>query len=116
VSILHLQPEQLHTTGRQLDQTAEMLYWQAQRLDRSLQYLAANWQGTSRDQFVREMDERLSQLRRLTLEIAELAGRVQREADKWEQLDFANARAWLNIVHPLPLISPTLEFDSLKKG
>ncbi len=83
--ILHMQTEQVRSTGQQLTQAANTLREQSQSCSRAAQ--ALDWQGPSRDIFVSELGQVAQSLSAAAEQGAALGVRVQREADEWEQVD-----------------------------
>ncbi|MCI0732055.1 MAG: polymorphic toxin type 44 domain-containing protein [Chloroflexi bacterium] len=85
--VLHMQTEQVRTTGNQLLQTSRSLQQQTQALNNSVNMLAGQWLGSSRDIFLSEMEALLRQLVQLAEVGSDLNLRLQREVDEWEQTD-----------------------------
>ena len=84
--LLHIEPEELRATSRRLARMAEEIDWQIQRLENAREALQSTWQGNGRWQFQSEMDHRLHTLRQLSREFAEMSVRLQREANRWEEI------------------------------
>jgi uncharacterized protein YukE len=85
--ILHMQPEAVRQTGRLLQQTAQNLGEQSQRLIQTVHFLSGQWQGPSSDLFAGDMQPLLRTLQEVAQAGEELHLRLQREVEEWVQVD-----------------------------
>lgn len=86
MALLHMETELVRETGRQLGKMSVFLTQNYQQLLQSTQSLSGNWQGSSRDFFIGEINPLLNQISHLADAGNTLNQRVQREVDEWERV------------------------------
>lgn len=83
--ILHMETEQVRSTGYQLQQAASTMQQESRQLAASIQNLLNAWQGPSATIFVGEIQPLLQQLAQFANAGELLNQRLQREVAEWEQ-------------------------------
>ncbi|MCI0732050.1 MAG: WXG100 family type VII secretion target [Chloroflexi bacterium] len=83
--ILRMETDLVRNTGSLLQQTTDRLSEQTQQLQQSVKFLSNQWQGSSRDIFIAEVESLLRQMFGLVDSGVTLNQRLQREVDEWEQ-------------------------------
>lgn len=84
--IVHMETNLVRGVESQLQQTAVSLQTTTRHLANTMQGLAYDWQGYSRDNFLGEMGPLLHRLNQLADEGMLLSQRLQREVAEWEQV------------------------------
>ncbi|OQY90399.1 MAG: hypothetical protein B6D38_03660 [Anaerolineae bacterium UTCFX1] len=84
MTIIHMDPEQVRSVGRQLKQTTDVIFDEIERLPRRVR--AIPWQSPGRDRFVNEVEQLKKQIQVVAQQGLELSQRVQAEVDEWEEV------------------------------
>lgn len=91
--IMHMETEQVRSTGYQLQQTAGTMQQESQQLAASIQNLINAWQGPSATIFVGEIQPLLQQLTQFADAGELLNQRLQQEVNQWEHIGLGLGQA-----------------------
>lgn len=98
MTTIHMQTETVHSTARQMEQTAAQGDALLQSFMRSLQELESTWQGGSSIEFSVEAQDAVRKIVAQNEQLAILAQRVEREVMEWEEVDQKGASSLQNAV------------------
>jgi uncharacterized protein YukE len=87
MSILHIDLQEVDSVRQKIRYFADQVSQDAHRLDSALRLLEGEWLGGSSQEFLSEADLRLHDLRHLAQEASDLSYRLNREIQKWEEVD-----------------------------
>ena len=87
MTTIHMETESVHATAQQMIRSAAQLAAQLQDLQSTTQRLDMAWQSRNSEKFNAEMQGLVNRLKAQQNILTELAMRVEREANEWEEVD-----------------------------
>jgi WXG100 family type VII secretion target len=92
MSTLHIEPDELRTLSRLMDQSASQLVDAASRLQSAAANLEMAWQGGSSEAFVGDLQNMKQSLQARTEELNSYVLLLLHQSDRWDELD----QTWQN--------------------
>lgn len=81
--IIHMEPEQVRSVGKQLEQTADVIFDEIERLAGRVR--AIPWQSPGRERCVNAVEQLKKQIQVAAQQGLELSRRIRAEVDEWEE-------------------------------
>ncbi len=85
MTIIHMEPEQVRSVAKQLEATAEQIYFAMEQIARSVQSIP--WQSPERDRYVAAVEQLRQKIQATAQQGLDLSWRVEREAQEWLTAD-----------------------------
>ena len=84
MTIIHMEPEQVRSVAKQLEQTADQIYVDFEQVSGRVRGIP--WQSPNRERYVRDMEQLRKQVQAVAQQGLDLSRSVQQEANEWEEV------------------------------